>query len=91
MTGNVPTLAVSAESANEQPLHACVRAALENYFRDLDGHPPGDLYQMVMIEIERPVLETVMRYTGGNQSRAAAILGLNRGTLRKKLARYGIE
>ena len=49
-----------------------------------------DLYQMVLAEVEAPLLEAVMRYTGDNQSQASEILGLNRGTLRKKLKHYGL-
>ena len=42
-------------------------------------------------EIEPPLLREVMRHHDGNQSRAAATLGLNRATLRKKLRAYGID
>ena len=70
----------------------CVREALEKYFADLDGHEPGnDLYQLVLCELEKPLLETVLSFTGGNQTRAAQLLGINRGTLRKKLGHYGLE
>ena len=61
------------------------------YFEQLDGTPPVDLHQMVMQQVERPLYETVMDYAGGNQSRAAAMLGISRSTLRKKLAQYEIE
>ncbi|HEY4126772.1 MAG TPA: DNA-binding transcriptional regulator Fis [Gammaproteobacteria bacterium] len=64
---------------------------LRRYFTDLKGHDPSDLYDMVLGEIEQPLLTTLMEYTRGNQSRAAAILGLNRSTLRKKLRRYKIN
>jgi len=64
--------------------------ALENYFRTLNGHRPGDLYEMVIGEVERPLLKTVLDYTEGNQSQAADILGINRGTLRKKLRQHGL-
>jgi len=74
-----------------RPLRGHIEAMLEDYFRDLDGHPPADLYQMVLAEIEQPLLETVLRHTRGNQSKAAAVLGLNRGTLRKKLKQYAID
>ncbi|MCP4040605.1 MAG: Fis family transcriptional regulator, partial [Gammaproteobacteria bacterium] len=57
----------------------------------LDGHAPGGMYQLVISEVEAPLLETVLRYTESNQSRAAELLGINRGTLRKKLKQYGIE
>lgn len=81
-----PPKKVSSEIA------ACVRAALNDYFADLDGHPPqGRLYEMVMTEVEHPLLQAIMRHTEGNQSRAAEILGINRGTLRKKLERLGLN
>ncbi len=74
-----------------EPLRECVRDALEHYLSQLNGYAPGGMYQLVMSEVEGPMLETVMRYTRGNQSRAAELLGINRGTLRKKLKQYGIE
>ncbi len=67
-----------------------VRAALERYFADLDGHDPAGLHALVMRQVEQPLLEMVMQTTGGNQTRAAEILGINRGTLRKKLKEYGL-
>lgn len=73
------------------PLSGHVKSMLEDYFRELDGHPPADLYQMVLQEIEQPLLQTVLHYTRGNQSKAATMLGLNRGTLRKKLKLYDIN
>ncbi len=83
-------LDVTPEVQN-RPLRECVQAAVEAYFHQLSGHPPADLYRLVLAEVEAPLLATVLRHTGGNQSRAAAILGLNRGTLRKKLKQYGLN
>jgi Fis family transcriptional regulator len=77
---------------SEQPLlRDCVQVALTNYFAHLDGQAITDLYNMVLQEVEAPLLETVMQHSRGNQTRAAKLLGLNRGTLRKKLKLYGIE
>lgn len=73
-----------------QPLHDSVRQALENYFMQLKGQSPDNLYELVLAEVEVPLLEAVMDYTKGNQSRAAIVLGLSRGTLRKKLKTYGM-
>ena len=64
---------------------------LRRYFADLNGHDPSDLYELVLGEIEQPLLKTLMEYSRGNQSRAATILGLNRSTLRKKLRQYKIN
>lgn len=65
--------------------------ALDGYFSKLNGHRPGDLYQLVLGEIEKPLFEAVLEYTNGNQSEAAEILGINRGTLRKKLRTYNLR
>lgn len=87
--GQVETM--SDNMHNNKPLSSHIKSLLEDYFKDLGGHPPADLYQMVLQEIEQPLLEAVLHYTRGNQSKAAAMLGLNRGTLRKKLKQYDIN
>ena len=74
----------------KQPLSNAVRVAMDLYFQDLDDGPPGNLYHMVIHEVERPLLEAVMQHAQGNQSQAAKILGINRATLRKKLAEHGL-
>lgn len=74
-----------------EPLSECVRNALDGYFKQLDGHNISNLHQMVLQEVERPMLETVLSHTRGNQSRAAQLLGISRSTLRKKLAQYGVS
>ncbi|MDT8385509.1 MAG: DNA-binding transcriptional regulator Fis [Gammaproteobacteria bacterium] len=79
------------EEEQNVPLSGHIKSMLEGYFNDLDGHPPADLYQMVLQEIEQPLLESVLHYTRGNQSKAAMVLGLNRGTLRKKLKQYDLN
>lgn len=74
---------------NPQPgIEECVRANLESYFRDLDGTPPNDMYDMLVRLVEKPLLEVVMAQAQQNQSRAAEWLGLNRNTLRKKLVEH---
>ena len=78
------------QERRKKPLGSAVETALTCYFQDLDGHAPGNLYEMVIQEVERPLFEAVMRHARGNQSRAAKILGINRSTLRKKLEQYGI-
>ena len=72
-------------------ISACVRGALDEYFKDLDGEQPHAVYEMVLHCVEKPMLEYVLNRAGGNQSKAAEILGLNRNTLRKKLKQYSIE
>ena len=73
------------------PLRSLTEQALDDYFTSLNGHAPGHLYDLVMREVEEPLFRAVLDYSEGNQSRAADILGINRGTLRKKLRVYGIE
>ncbi len=73
-----------------QSLRQCVEHALQVYFDDLDGQPTNDLYNLVLREVEAPLLEAVMNYNRNNQSKTAEMLGLNRGTLRKKLKQYDL-
>ena len=82
-------LDVTAEAKN-LPLSDCVARALADYFQQLEGHPAANLYDMLMTEVEVPLLKATLAHTHGNQSRAAEILGINRGTLRKKLKHYGL-
>ena len=78
------------ENNASKSLHKHTEDALEIYFESLNGDRPGDLYDLVMGEVERPLFKAVLDYTHGNQSQAAGILGLNRGTLRKKLRYYSL-
>ncbi len=74
----------------KKPLCRHTEDALDLYFATLNGDRPGDLYDLVIGEVERPLLKAVMDYTQGNQSQAASVLGINRGTLRKKLRTYSL-
>ena len=78
-------------STDNAILRDCVRSVLTNYINDLEGHTVDDLYQLVLAEVEAPLLETILGHTKGNQSKAAQMLGINRGTLRKKLKQYNIN
>lgn len=73
-----------------KPLRDSAEEAFSEYFNSLNGHAPVEFYQTVLKEVEEPLFQVVMTYTRGNQSRAADILGINRGTLRKKLKTYGM-
>jgi Fis family transcriptional regulator, factor for inversion stimulation protein len=87
----ITTPAAAATTTNQgQSLRGCVEQAMDNYFKHLDGQDVSDVYEMVMAEVEAPMLEIVLKYTRHNQTRAAQVLGLNRGTLRKKLKQYGL-
>ena len=68
----------------------CIEQNLKQYFKDLNGEPPCAVYEMVLNQVEKPLLGCVMEECGGNQSKAAAVLGLNRNTLRKKLVQHGL-
>ena len=67
-----------------------IEVLLDQYFNDLAGESPGNLYDLVVSNVEKPLLLYVMNYAEGNQSKAAEILGLNRNTLRKKLKNHNI-
>jgi len=77
-------------AAPGEPLSECVRTAMRQYLRGLDGHEVNDLHSLVIAEVERPLFETVLEHTRGNQSQAARLLGLSRSTLRQRLADYQI-
>ena len=72
----------------QSKLHDCVRASMEDFFRDLNGTDPDNLHEMLVKAVEKPLLEVVMEQAQHNQSRAAQWLGLNRNTLRKKLLEH---
>ena len=74
-----------------RPLNYFVRQSIEQYFNALNGEQPVAVYEMVIKEVERPLLEVVMREVNGNQSQAARILGINRNTLRKKLKHHHLS
>jgi Fis family transcriptional regulator len=71
-----------------QSFSALTDDALRGYLTALNGHRPADLYKLVLGEVEKPLFRAVLDYADGNQSEAAEILGINRGTLRKKLIAY---
>jgi len=77
--------------SHQSPLHTAVKKALKKYCDDLNGEAPSDMYQLVLEQVEQPMLEVILAYTEGNQTKAADYLGINRGTLRKKLRQYGLE
>ncbi|WP_444996815.1 DNA-binding transcriptional regulator Fis [Aliikangiella sp. IMCC44359] len=82
----------SFEILNQQTtLRESVELAMKNYFAQLEDEKPADIYNLVLAEVEAPLMESVMAYTQGNQTKASQVLGLNRGTLRKKLKMYGLN
>ena len=83
--------APAATPATGTPIDATVRTSVRQYLAEIDGELPTDFYQLVLSQVEAPLLEEVMRHTRNNQTRAAHLLGLNRGTLRKKLRLYNLS
>jgi len=75
----------------DNELSACVRKAVQEYFKHLDGEKPGTIYDMVLAFVEKPLIETVLQHAEGNQTHAAELLGINRNTLRKKMQIYKIK
>ena len=75
----------------QRPLRDSVQQALRNYLAQLNGQDVTELYDMVLSEVEAPMLDIIMQYTRGNQTRAATMMGINRGTLRKKVKKYGMN
>lgn len=87
----IPLRADGSHEASLQPaLRDCVVRAVRRYLADVESEPGEGLHALVMREVESPLLREVMAWYGGNQSRAAAALGINRATLRKKLQQYGL-
>lgn len=80
----------ASEADTPIPLRQNVQAAIRRYLEDMGQSQPECLYRVLMAEVEPPLIEEVLRYTQGNQSQTARILGMTRNTLRAKLNRYDI-
>lgn len=76
---------------NKGDVAACIEQAMDLYVVDLDGEMPSGVYDMVMSCVERPLIEKMLHFAEGNQTRAAEYLGINRNTLRKKMAQYDLQ
>lgn len=72
-------------------LNKAIIESLDEYFAHLEGHHPQPIYDMVIHCVEKPMLEYILNKVGGNQSKAAEMLGINRNTLRKKMALYKLD
>ena len=91
MTENTASTNQATDTAAQTvPLSESVRIALRNYFNNLDGQDPKDLYKLVLEEVQAPLLQEIMMRTRFNQSRAARCMGISRGTLRKLLKTHGL-
>lgn len=82
--------AINTLNGSEHTLSDHVRHCVEDYFAHLNGHDSSGLYSLVLAEVEKPLLETALKHSDFNQSKAAKVLGLSRSTLRKKLEHYNI-
>lgn len=91
MDNQVINIAPDMASVNPISLQDSVNQALQQYVAKLDGQTPANLYSLVLAEVEKPLIEMVLKLTNGNQSKAAIILGISRGTLRKKMAIYELN
>ena len=89
MTQTPPDITLPKEGHSVLSSH--VRDALRSCFARLDGHGASNLYELVLSEVEQPLIETVLEHCEHNQTKAAQILGLSRSTLRKKMQIYRIE
>ena len=83
----VPT---PTHAQSQKPLRQSVKQAVNKYLKDGTNVDIENLYELVLAEVEAPLLEEVMTHTRGNQTKAANLMGINRGTLRKKLKMYGL-
>lgn len=81
---------ISSRTGLDSSLSETVARTLQDYLDALDGHEASNIYRIVLDEVERPMLEVMMRYTHGNQSKAAQCMGINRATLRTKLKRHNL-
>ena len=89
-TSTSTSASVVAEDGQTQPISYYVSRGMRRYYNSLGDSQPVDVYEIWLEQTEAPLLEETMKYCGGNQTRAAKILGLSRGTLRKKLKKYGL-
>ena len=82
---------MNSDSQPTIPLRKHVQNTISRYLKDMGNTTPENLYQMLLSEIEPPLIEEILKRTGGNQSQAAGMLGITRNTLRTKMQRYSIE
>ena len=85
------TVTTPSQTQAQKPLRDSVKQAVNKYLKQLDNTNIENLYELVLAEVEAPMLEEIMTFTRGNQTRASIMLGINRGTLRKLLKQYGMN
>ena len=82
---------MNADSEQAIPLRQHVKNTISRYLQDMGNTKPENLYQMLLAEIEPPLIEEILKRTSGNQTQAASMLGMTRNTLRSKMQRYSID
>jgi|WetSurMetagenome_2_1015567.scaffolds.fasta_scaffold57581_3 Fis family transcriptional regulator, factor for inversion stimulation protein len=88
---NIGTRLTQATKNKSFTLSESVFEAIETYLSNLEGHKPTNLYQMVQEQVESSLFHTILKHTNKNQCKTAAILGISRGTLRKKIKQYKLD
>jgi DNA-binding protein Fis len=92
MNKHTPFFEETRTPMTQKPLRHLIQRALEDYFSHTDKEmPPKEVYRMVIEETEIPLLKATLAYTAGNQYKAAAVLGMSRNTLRKKLKQHNLS
>ncbi|OGT45820.1 MAG: hypothetical protein A3E82_07110 [Gammaproteobacteria bacterium RIFCSPHIGHO2_12_FULL_38_11] len=91
MNNTLVTLTSDLQDNHVLSLQESVNQTLQQYISKLDGQTPANLYSLVLAEVEKPLIEMVLKLTNNNQSKAAIIMGISRGTLRKKMAIYDLN
>ena len=89
-TSSTSSIKIQDNKDPERLLSEHVRHAVEQYFSQINGHPASGLYAMFIGEVEKPLIETVLKEVGFNQTKASKALGISRSTLHKKMSLYGL-
>ncbi|MGE0825825.1 MAG: sigma-54-dependent transcriptional regulator [Candidatus Binatia bacterium] len=80
-----PTTPSFPDGLTDLSIEEAIRHKLKPYFQEPMGAAPSDLHAVIIGQVEKPLIELTLEHTGGNQLKAAEILGINRNTLRKKI------
>ena len=81
---------MSVTIENKTPIAESITQSISEYFKHLEGTEVNNIYELVLREVEKPLIKSIMNFANGNQSQAAKWLGLSRNTLRKLIAKYNL-